>query len=388
MRGIKSTLINLYKKATDFDKSTGVVNNGESNDYPEKVDRFINNSVTALSCANLKTNYIIGKGFGSFNDVKLGDSTLLEVARKITKSVVRQNGVYINFHYNANFEPSGVKILPFANMRNGKKDDEKYTGKYGYAENWVGAKKDDVKWFHAFNPKKEVVQAQIQNCKGNTLLEKVKNYKGQVLYINLTDDYEYPLSGIDAVMSDCDSEAQASLFKNKSLRRGFFGKTMVVTRPLAGDLEDYGGDATQWQLAQTERDNFKKVIQDMLGAENVGDTAHFEFDLQDGEKIDDIIQFKDISSNINDKMFEYTEASVFKNILMAFNSIPPALVRPDNSVFSSSGESIKAMRQVYFDNTEHDRKVVKQIINKITGLLFEETYDLEPLIKIENEPIN
>jgi len=391
-RSIKAQLLNLFKKEAEFDPKLMIINNGEKNIYPEKIDRFVNNSVTARSCARKMVNYLVGRGFED-NELKVGKVELLKFATNTANSIVRQYGVYINYHYDANFEISSVKVLPYTNMRKGKKDDEDYNGKFAYYKDWgeTNVNPDEIKWFHTYNPKKEIVEAQVLNEKGNSLAEKLKNYNGQVKYINLTDDYEYALSLVEPVMYDCDSEAQSSLFKNKSIRRGFFGKTLVVTPPLSGSLEDYPNEV-EWQNAVSERENFKRVMEDMLGAENTGDMAHIEQELRDGERIDDIFQIKDISSNVNDKMFEYTESSTFKNILMAFNSVPPALIRPENSIFSASGESINAMKLEYMNNTEFERQMLQNIINKVVKAIDSEFYDarfddfqLIPIIDANNQ---
>lgn len=381
MRFVKSSLLALYKKATNYDKKIGVINNGEDNLYPEMVDRYINNSVTAKSCSKLMTNYLVGKGF-SDNKRMINGQSLISLTRKIAKSIVRQYGVYVNVHYDGDFRPANFKILPYSSIRKGKADDSQFTGKFLYHKDWIKPKREDIKIFNAYNNKPEVVEAQVMACKGKTIPEKLKNYKGQILYINLEEDYEYALSLIDPIMKDCDSEAQSSLYKNRSLRRGFFGKTLVFTKPLSGDLEDYPNEV-EWSRAETERDNFKEVIENMLGAENSGDAALMEIDIHDGEKIDDVISFQDVSSNVNDKMFEYTEASVFKNVLMAFNSVPPALVRPENSVFSASGESIQAMKEVYFNNTEYEREILQGIIDKLLIMIGEDPEELIPLIEIK-----
>tara|TARA_R110002020_G_scaffold98221_2_gene233946 strand:- start:467 stop:1657 length:1191 start_codon:yes stop_codon:yes gene_type:complete len=395
MKGIKSTLLDVYKKLTNYDKSLGVIANGIDNHYPERADRFINNSVTAKTCAKIMATYLAGKGFGEADTIivdRKSKTTLQKFTSNIARSLSKQRGVFIHVGYNANYKPSSYKVLPYTHCRLGKKDDLQYNGKIGVSDKWEESKlkKEDISFLNVFNPKEEVVRGQIEAIKGETLIDKVKGYKGQILYVNLEDEYIYALSQIDAVMNDCDSEAQASVYKNRSLRKGFFGKQLVVTRPLAGSLEDYP-TPEEYNLAQSERENFKDTIKDFIGAENTGDVLNIELEFQDNEKLDDVILFKDISSNVDDKIFEYTERSVFNNILMSFNSIPPALVRPENSVFSASGESIYAMQIVYQDNTIEERKELEQLIiylmsifyNPLTGL------SLMPLIeKKDNEVIN
>jgi len=393
MRNVKSTLIDVYKKKTEFDKSLGIVANGVDNLYPERADRFINNSVTAKTCAKIMATYLMGKGWLGRNKVIVNKEkmlTLQHFTSKIAHSLVKQRGVFIHVNYNANFEPSSYDVLPYVHCRVGKRDDNKYNGKIAVSDKWDNSKlnETDITFINVFNPDKKVVQSQINKVKGEDLTEKIRRYKGQVLYLNLDDDYVYALSQIDAVMNDCDSEAQASVYKNKSLRKGFFGKTLVVTRPLAGSLEDYT-DANQYHEAQSERSNFKDTIKDFIGAENVGDTLHVELEFDDNEKLDNAILFKDISSNIDDKLFEYTEKSVFNNILMAFNSIPPALVRPENSVFGQSGESIQQMQKVYQNNTSNERDALIEIVQYLMGIFVNrlDNLDLELLIQEKTDAV-
>jgi len=389
--GFKSTIIEVYKKVVKYDKQLNVIKNGEDNLYPERADRFINNSVTAKTCAKIMATYLAGKGWGDADEIitnKAKGTKLKKFTENIAISFAKQRGVFIHVNYNANFKPSSFEVLPYTSCRLGKKDDNKYNGKIAVSYKWdENPKEEDIIYFDVFNPNKKIVESQIENSKGKTFVEKLKNYKGQILYVNIDDEYVYALSQIDPVMNDCDSEAQASVYKNKSLRKGFFGKTLIITKPLLGSLEDYP-DEKEWALASSERENFKETIQQFIGAENVGDALHLELQYEDEAGIDKAIFFKDISSNIDDKIFSYTEESVFKNILMAFNSIPPALVRPENSVFSASGESIKAMQIVYQDNTEAERTSLIETVKMLMNLYLEEETELNLIPLIENDTIS
>lgn len=382
MTGLKSVLLDIYKKLTTFDKKVGVINNGVDNLYPERADRFINNSVTAKSCAKIMASYLIGNGWGEENDKRIVRKdtklTLQKFTSKIATSFSKQRGAFIHVNYNANFLPSSYDVLPYTDCRLGKKDDNKYNGKIGVSDKWSekSINENDISFLDVFNSDKKIVESQIMSQKGDTIQEKLHNYKGQVLYVNLDDEYIYALSQIDAVMGDCDSEAQASIYKNKSLRKGFFGKTLVITRPLAGSLDDYDSQEA-YGMAQNERSNFKDTIKDFIGAENVGDALHIEMEFEEGQSLDSAIMFKDISSNIDDKIFSYTESSVFNNILMAYNSIPPALVRPESSVFGQSGEAIKNMQVVYQDNTRMERNTLIQTVQYLMSKFVEPVNELE-----------
>lgn len=389
--GMKVHLMGIYHKLTKFDKQIGIIKNGIDNAYPERIERFINNSVTAKTSANIMAAFLVGKGFGEPNNkiivnAKKG-TTLFKLADKISKNLTRQRGVYIHVNYNLNYTFDSIDVLPFNHCRLGKKDDDDYNGKIGVSEKFgtEKIKNSDIEFIDVYNPDKEVIKAQIDNCKGDTEVEKLRNYKGQIWFINLDDDYIYPLSTIDAVQNDCDSEAQASIFKNRSLRKGFFGKNVVLTDPLIGGLEDYETPEL-FAIAKSEREDFKDTINDFIGAENVGGSLHIEKEFQDGQKLEDVFKIINIDSNIDDKMFEYTENSTFKNILMAFNNIPSGLVRTDNTMFAQSGESIYAMQKAYQDNTMSIRMEIEAIVNVLMDNFKKKTnVKIVPLIDIKQE---
>ncbi len=388
--GLKIRLFDIWNRPTKFDKKVGIILNGVDNLYPEKIERYINNSVTAKTAAVLMASYLAGLGFGDDEDKtvvhKKNKTTLQKFTNKLSKSFTKQRGAFIQVNWDMNFNHSSFDLLPYVHCRLGKKDDDKYNGKIGVTDKWSEkkVKLDEIDYIDVYNPDKKVIQAQVNATKGETDVEKWKAYKGQILYINLDEEYDYALSTIDAVQYDCDAEAQSSLFKNKSLRKGFFGKTLVITKPLIGNADEYP-ETTQgrkdYNKADSERKAFKDTINDFIGAENTGGVLHVELE-HDQEKLDEAILFKNISSDIDDKLFEYTESSVFKNILMAFNNLPSGLVRSDNTLFANSGESLKEMRKVYQINTKAERNEVEQTVQMLMAKFTEPKDNLEliPLI--------
>ena len=68
MSGIKARLLDIEKRETIFDKHLGIIKNGVDNAYSEKVERLINNSVTAKTASRIMASYLFGKGFGKDNN--------------------------------------------------------------------------------------------------------------------------------------------------------------------------------------------------------------------------------------------------------------------------------------------------------------------------------
>lgn len=364
---MKVDILQIVKNVVKWNDKLEIYTNGEDNLYPERIDRLINNSITAKMASDLMLQYVIGNGLGNADNYKVSDKQkLIDFASDIAEDIIKQRGVFIHFDYNLNFEPVNPKVLPFERCRVGKKDSNDYNGKILYKVDW-NYKKEKAIPFDVYNSDKTIVEYQLKKAGS------IQKYKGQVLFINLDRNYIYPLSRIDAVMNDCDSEAQASIYRNQLLRKGFFGKQLIVTPPLIENNEpEFVTDPNgvlrrniEWQRKEDEATRVKNVIESFIGAENAGGAMLMQLPDFEG-KIDDVFQIKRIESELDDKMFEYTENQTSKNILMAFNNLPVGLVKsPDSALFGNSGESLKAMQYMYWKNCDKDRKIVETIINDI-----------------------
>lgn len=358
---MKTLLIDVWKRFTPWSKSADVYANDTDNAYPERMDRLINNSVTAKSAAAIMVQYLIGKGYGPETDSVVINSDkhlkLIDFATDMADDLVKQRGVFIHVNWNALYRISDFSVIPFEWCRIGKTDSNDYAGKIAVCKEWLKPKKTDIQLIDVYNPRKKVIDAQVVKAGG------WEHYKGQVLYINMDPKLLYPLSRIDSVAEDCDSEAQASVYKNRLLRKGFFGNTLVVTRPLVGEGLDAGSKA--FQDAESERERFQQAIRDSLGADNTGGVLCLEMDFA-GEKLEDAILIRQIESRIDDKLFGYTETSVRENILVAFNNLPAGLVKTNEaSLFGNSGEAIREMKRTYWENTTRERNLLTAVLNRL-----------------------
>jgi len=358
---MKTLLIDVWKRLTPWSKSADVYANDTDNAYPERMDRLINNSVTAKSAAAIMVQYLIGKGYGTDADNliinKEKNLKLIDFADDVADDLVKQRGVFIHINWNALYQIADCSVVPYEWCRIGKKDSNDYAGKVAISKEWLKPKRSEIELVDIYNPRKAVIDAQVEKAGG------WEHYKGQILFINMDTKLIYPLSRIDSVSEDCDSEAQASIYKNKLLRKGFFGNTLVVTRPLVGEGLEPG--STALTEAESERERFQQAIKDSLGAQNTGGVLCLEMDFA-GEKLDDAILIKQIESKIDDKLFNYTETSVRENILVAFNNLPAGLIKTNEaSLFGNSGEAIREMKRTYWENTTKERSLLTAVINQL-----------------------
>ena len=370
---VHTDIVELDKREVKFDKTIGIYMNGFDNNYPERVIRIINNSATAKPAAKLFRKYIVGKGLGDtlnsfmFNEHK--QFTLGKALSSIGDELSYHMGCFIHVNYNLDAKIISGDVLPFEDCRIGKADDKKYSGKIVVYDNWDGSKGQvDKKKFNiidVFNPQEKIVLSQIEKAGG------IENYKGQVFYYN---PYRliYPLSPVDNVINDADSEYMSSVFKNRSLRKGFFGKKILITPPMLDDdlMQDDSLLADESLVEKrrqiSERDAFKKNLKKFIGADEIDGLFHMEMELE-GDDIEKQMKFVDVETDINDKLFEYTEKSTANNIRKAYNNIPSILIEnSDNSVFGQSGEMLKQAKVFYQEQTEEERNIIaKEILTPI-----------------------
>lgn len=382
---MNTLLIDVWKRLTPWNKSVDVYSNDTDNAYPDKMDRLISNSVTASSAAGIMVQYLLGKGYGEVNDSIIINKDkglkLVDFADDIANDLVKQRGVFIHVNYNALYQIVDMCVLNFEWCRVGKMDSNAYAGKIAINNNWEKFKKANTQLIDVYNPRHKVIDAQVEKAGG------WDKYKGQVLFINMDSKLIYPLSRIDAVAEDCDSEYQASIYKNRLLRKGFFGNTLVVTRPLIAP--GMVPDSPEYKAKETEREQFQTAIKDSLGAKNAGGVLCLEMDFT-GDKLEDAILIKQIESKIDDKLFNYTENSVRENILVAFNNLPAGLVKTsDNALFGNSGEAILEMKKMYWENTTKERNLLTSILNQLLAKTADHSQlKIEPIKLFEDAATN
>ena len=304
------SIIDIVKNIFVWDKKLEIYTYGKDNAYPLRVDLLKNNSITAKMASELMIQYIIGNGLGLNDNYKVNKKEkLIDFANDLTFDIVNFRGCAIHFDYDLNFEPVNPTVIPFGRVRIGKKDSKEYNGKVLYKTDWQNTKEDAIV-YDVYNNDKAIVSSQIDKSGG------IERYKGQIWYINLDKRYHYPLSRLDAVLNDCDSEAQSSIYRNQLLRKGFFGKQIVVTPPLVGNDEQEfiyndGVESINPKFARLQSDaqEVKETIERFIGAENAGGAMMVQLPDFEG-KIDDIFKVIKIDSTLDDKMFEYTEKQI------------------------------------------------------------------------------
>lgn len=366
---VRATLIELWKKVTPFKESDKVFWNGENNNYAEEMQLAIANSPTGARAKEMFSKFIYGKGISNDLNPKFHNGILLsEVAKDVVDDVVEQNGAFIHISYkieadedgNILFLPDIPKSLDYNKCRISTQDDDGNEGMILYKnynkfdKSLTRKEKDYKKRYYPFNPKQEVVKAQIladakeAKYKGEDLAGMIKHYKGQVMYLNLTPKFRYAISKFDSVYNDLDTEYRVGLYFNTNTRGGFLGKTAIITQGLdQEDGIDIDADLAKW-----------------LGAEGSSDLYHMRVEnTEDLEKVIKVIQVK---SQLDDKQFSLLTPHLRRNILGSANNLPEGLAFADaTSLFAGSGESYKQMKEFYWEQCEWERQKIEEAFWKM-----------------------
>lgn len=349
---VQGTLLDIKK-----DPRTEVFNFGADNAYPSLIDTLVSNSVTAKACVDKVAKAIYGKSFGKDGNVIVNDSgqTLNEILRIAAREFAKHDNVYFWVGYNAEFKINQIRVLPSKDVRVGRDDDRGYSGKLVVYDNWDKTKNrkinaDDFKLVDRYNPRKNVIQAQLGD--GG-----FAQYRGQILHIKRETYNTYSKSPLHPVLNDALLEYNAGVFRSRGGEKGFLNNKLLVTKPMA--------DAEQ-------RASFKNNLESIQGAENSGRIFWMEVE-NTSDKINEEISLQDLTTEFDDELFRYSEETARKNIALAFG-VPLGLVDvSENSLFGNSGELIREMRRLMWEQREEDRDMIEEIMSKFMSIWFEPT---------------
>lgn len=347
---MKSKLIQAHTEPRRdvFNRSLGVYFNGEDNLYPLLVENIIDASPTATQCAWIYESFLGGGGFEKdFTGVDLSEGDIFEYTPNdllldIAESVARHQGVFVHVNYNALYQVEDFDVLPFDECRIGKKDSKEYYGKIIISKLGWGRelKKDKLIIIDVFNPRPEVIQAQVEAAGG------WDNYKGQVLFYSLQPKRLYPKSLIETAYLFADTEYQMGLYYNSTTKRGFNDAKLVRHRKF-----DNPQDET----------NFYNNLKALMGTENSSSIMTVEDDW-DSDNQEGNIKVESLSSNVKAEKYAHFETASANYIRKAFKNIPPQLVDyVAGKLGNTSGEDLRKAQAVYNSLVARDRLKIERL---------------------------
>jgi hypothetical protein len=365
---IFAPLIDLFKKKEVYNKSDKIIYNGENNDYAEKVELFIENSITATSSSNVFKRFLIGLGDHNLKDFAPNKYQKFdEFLDKIAEDYKDHRGFAILVKYNPLGEKKEFHNIAFTDVRIEKSDSNEEPTRYILCKNWndiTEVKKSEKYPYHVYNDNPKIVLNQIEK-------EGFDKYKGQIFYWHGSKEkYHYPISFIHSVMNDADTEHRIQIHRNKRIRGGMLNKKIIVTPPSIPDhltapdnlLNDL--DLALKKDCINKKTEMDELLSKFVSAENNEGLLHIEmqYDGDDMEKMFKVIDFK---AESEDGFFKDNENTIKKNIRACYFNIPPILIDSENSFFGSSGEAINELKEFYEQNVKPERIKFERALSKV-----------------------
>lgn len=319
--------------------------------YPLRIEKAINNSPTAKRCANLMAKYIAGQGIENDFIVNNKGETVNDLIDLGSVDLAYQYGIFFLQSYKLDVENSvddysfkraETKILDYVPMARSKEDDDGYPGKYyflKYNEKDGKFAKTDNKttWYYPYNPDPKVILAQMRNdCKlaeieNPTIEDLVRNYRGQVYYLNMTPKYPYSLPLADVVYDDMNTEYGIARYTNDNVRNGWLGK-VIITKFDNDEEEDERSDQS-----------FDNTIKENVGAENASNVLVISVPMSATDDVSKVFKIEQVKAQYDDKLFESTVKNLRQNIMGVFNNPPEVLV------FAGSGAMFGPNSELYIE---------------------------------------
>lgn len=376
---LRATLKELWVRVVNLStnkKEGDIYYNGEKNLYPNEIERVINNSPIAARAASIMAKYISGAGVTGPDGVEIKRDDLPIINKKHNlniadifevgaRSTAYQKGIFFWRGVSLDLseaEPkvvwSQLEVLDYKKCRISKYDSDENAGKV-YFRNWeIPEHKEDNKtqWFYPFSPIHDVMMAQVRrdfyDRNGEkaefNLVDAVSGYRGQVMFLNLTPEFIYPLSNFDPAYNDCDTDYRVGLYNNSNTRNGFLGKILVK----------YQG------IDKEKADEFEDRLQGWLGAENSGNL--FMLEVENAENLDNAIKVDEIKPTFDPKLFIEVDGRNRRNILGCANNLPQQLIyASDGSLFAAGSDTLLQYKIFYSEQTEDERSALVRAVKQL-----------------------
>lgn len=336
---------------------------GKDNLYPQTVKLLTSSSGIASSCLRTYQKFIEGRGF---KDAKFYETVVNsagqqcdELLRLVTKDISDYSGLSLHFNYNVLGEITDINFVPFENCRLSIEDDNGYIGKIAVHPDWgklkrktrsKGITKKTVDYIDVFNPKKEVILAQIEKAGG------IEHYKGQILWFSFDGTFIYPKPIYDSTCTDISTDSGLSNVLYRNVRYNFLVAGMLVRKKNARDVSGENED----------EDNFSESFKRFQGDENACKIIDVETQYDEEEP-----KFVPFKTNSYDKEFSVTEKSIGERIGRVFQQ--PPILRSETVPTGFTQDAINDAYNFYNSITEPERRTVERIFKMIFSYYYDKS---------------
>ena len=343
---------NIVRQPADpqqYDTSEGILKYfGEANNFPLKLAKLVQESPTASACISTLSDFIEGADFSDnalanlvinsqglrFGDLHSGNSDAYALFE----------GVAILVKYNKQGQKTEFYPIPFENCRLDKPDSKgiiskikvnPYFGVYSLFKN------QNTKVYDTYNPKPEVVAAQIARDG--------RAYKGQILYIGKPRPLSpfYPRPHYMSCESWMGVDAGIGQYHKGNLDGGFFQSVLLKIIGNENDPSTHPDDQKWNETAQkneskrTRGERFKIDMQQFLGTKAKSKGMVLFADNKDAMPV-----MEAFPSAATDNLFTSLQATCTENITRA-TKVPSILANiQSGATLGGDGNQIRAAVKV------------------------------------------
>lgn len=318
-----STTIKMAKKSRRkidnlYLSTLGIKSYDADNLYPQNVRKIVLNSKTGSGCMSRYISFLEGNGITnpvlSAMKVNRNGQTLDAIHSLCAADLGFHGGFALQVNYNLLCQIVEINHVPFENVRLAEPDSEGNVSEVYIHPDWSGrmtrngkvvqVNKDNCDIVKVFNPKPEVVAAQIIAAGG------VEHYKGQVYYYSRDGYMTYPLSKYDAVLRDMSTDEGLTNVSHRNVRNNFLPAGMLShfrqNTPIKPD------DHIEGEPKEEMVDYFD-MVKGLMTDENCCKVA--EVTIEDENEVP---KFTEFQAHNYDKDFTVTSDSVMEAIYAAF----------------------------------------------------------------------
>lgn len=377
---------------TGYIQTLGIQSYGVDNLYPQVLRDIIAASSTGSECVERFANFIEGNGFraelfAEYVVNRRGD-TADDIHTLVCKDMADYDGMALHVNYNVQGDIVELSHIPFENCRLVEEDVNGYMPQIAIHPDWSGkktrkgkailVKKENIDYIDVFNPRKEVILAQIEAAGG------IEFYKGQVLWISGAGKNVYPISRADRVITEMSTDEGLANVKYRNVRCNFLPSGMVITKK--GSSVKFDEHGNQIEDENDEDIGFSDTIKQLQGDVNAGKLL--EVTLNSDE---DAPQFIEMNSKNYDKEFSVTDASVVERIYSAFGQEPWYCIRVGKLGFS--GDILEDAFEYYNSIVSKQQRMIERAFKKVFEHWYEianptNDYSVQPLKYVRNAAVS
>ena len=385
--------INNIKKSqkrvyVGYSSSLNIQLYGKDNLYPQRMRNLIQSSHTGGACCERYQTFIEGNGLNNteFSEYVCNRSgeTVDDIFRLIAHDMAMHHGFALHVNYNILGEIVELSHIPFEACRLEEETDDGSVVFINYHPDWTGHKsrkgkyiqvtRENTKKIYTFNPRREVVQAQIIKSGG------IESYRGQILWFSMDGKWEYPRPIYDKVVTNLSTDEGLDNVKYRNVRNNFLVAGMLVHKKGTSLGIDENGNALD------EKSNASSISESLdifQGDENA--CAIMDVTVEQDEDKPEFTRFE--AQNF-DKKFSMTEESVTKSIYIAFGQ--EVFYRIIEGSLGFSTEIMSEAFKFYSSYTSSPRRAISRALKRIFEHWKEKAnpsddYEIQPLVYQSNE---